>query len=528
MQNTYQIVRRYWWQLGVMLCSAIIVLQLYARYRQILWTSDDVVIQNLAFLWFQGLHHLAETGPDNFFLKIPFYWIVQSLAVNGPRTLLITSIFFNLICFIVYASVLRRWIARSGVGNSKLAVISSLLPLAWLATGSKDFYLGLLSPNSRNLEVAIAFLLVGLVLARHKYINFTKSTRIKSLLLVIFTGVFIYSDPYFLYFIFVPLVVTYGLGLLSANKLRPLAEGILLILLSFIAYKVTSAFMAYLHFYISAPVPTIVTLKQFWPQCSSVLLGIIRYFGIILFGQKLISLAGLRDVLNLFVLLIVLTQAVCSALSLTRNSDLWKAYPGIAFLLMPLVLVFISNPDGAVPGRYLIMLPFFAALLLAYAIFGSGHRLRIALVTVLISAISINGLTLARALIMHKPNLPPYPYFSLTARAGAVDGYAHYWVAGISTYLSKGQYNVNPLSCESGRFVYMNWYHDSAGTEKNMSSSFLVLTPQLTDLGCGISEAQNQFGATYISNVNNAESAVLIFPYNIGTRLDQWSADKTR
>src|SRR5665213_4467673 len=85
---------RHWRLYFYALLAAVVTLNVLRLHFSEPYDSDGVELQNNLYWWLHGIHGRAFLGPDNFFLKIPFYLIVEKLNFGGLALLFLTFLIF--------------------------------------------------------------------------------------------------------------------------------------------------------------------------------------------------------------------------------------------------------------------------------------------------------------------------------------------------------------------------------------------------------------------------------------------------
>jgi hypothetical protein len=509
------------------LLGGCIVVYLWTVLRHITnGVNFDVVGQiGLVQQWAHGLHSGAQLGATNYILKMPLYWLVNSIGFLSPMTrLLVLALICNLATFILLFLLFEKILKVYAVRDKKWLYLG----LFWLACIAGNVFWTDYA-NSRNLETVGGLLFVYLIL------KFLQQPRRQTAVLAMLTGsVVFFADSLQLYVCGVGIcayaIARWATNRLPARRLQAL-QVIGITLASFIGYKllllVIGSWLKISFF--NAPRQS---LHFSFDTLQGVFRSTLDVFGADVFKQPFDANTG-RELLGLIVL-IGIVFAIVRYRSTVRVRTVFAC--GLIIIAVN-YLVFIASGQAQAwaTSRYLIMVPIFAILVLATIQPAKREKLSQKLWLGWFCMALLSCLLLAGALIIKWPERHAKDAH-IFATVKFLDGQQYalssreYGVT--TTYFSLGKAQVLPLLCTpDNRLVPTDLYFDKAAFARFQKTD--ALTPILIPTGgivsdhsiCSQHDIENQFGpATAGFDVLDI-GTVLVYPaQQIHAKLPEYSA----
>ncbi len=479
-------------------------------------TSDDVAIQTVfsQHLKLHGRPGRAWLGEDNYMLKVPFYLLMGQLFANSRGALLATAVIFNCLGFALF-------FYSSYYFYKKLRAEDGLLhmSLLWLVSIS-GFYLILftINPNQRNVEIGLYFFILTLF-ARYidQKISFEGRKRFLAALLLAIFGLFLYSDPFFVFMLVIPLLLLFGGYLYFQAFQRRMLHSSLFLIASLGISSVWK--VVFEHFGIMTRKPQVhfILFEQLGPNLVKAWRAYFYFFSAGFWGKNALSLGTLRVLLNAFIMaLVFIAPAFIWWQRKKKRLDPWLLFWFTQPVYITTVFVMsnttVLNGDGSF--RFLVLVPFFAPLMLALFVREiRNRRLRTLLVAIVVAATVLNvGLTFKTAIqqISGRP-YDPNRLQQLTIRAvqkqGLEKGFGSYWDSNINIYLSGGKVVVIPANCADVQHFLM----DDKDLHISAHRSFYIYNPTNVQ-HCSEDKLAQTLGQP--SKVVPIEDGVRLFIYN--------------
>lgn len=483
------------WSLGATV-FVLTALAVVASHRLHAYNSDDVAIQVALFNLRLGHANQIILAYDSFIIKAPAYWLLHWLLREGRAALLVTALSFNLVGIGAYTWSFWRLTTASKVSRWPRAAA-----LVWLISLGTSLFGLMVNPNTRNLEIGLSFGLVALIASLYER-NWRPSGRIAWAGLVagaILVGLFLFSDPYFIYVLIGPLLLFCLVDWVGRGGVRSFWLAGWLVG-SLICQRLWLAIFHWLGVGLYTQPPRLPDLSQLGHNAYLLVQGLTSLLGADWFGRNAASFGAVRTGLNFIWLSLGLIAAAYWLIVWLRQSkshDRWLGFLAGQALLTMVVFMLNTNISGLDDRRYLIIVPFSLAPLLS----ASFSRLRPARLKRLAGwllglSIGLNLLYLFAQLRLPAASDQPSRAIIATAAAhGATKGYAQYWDSNINTYLSSNSVKFIQANCVDGRTEPYYWVLNTNVLNVPAHRSFYLLRrPAASPLQCAPEAVVTQFG----------------------------------
>lgn len=505
---------RYLWPVGCVTGAVLLVASLVASHYNRQYNSDDVALQTILSQWARGYHHVATVGSDNFILKAPLYLVLGRLTHNGRSALLLTGLILNIAGFGLFVASMRYFVERMG-GTKELLV----LPLLWLSSLGTYFGYILTNPNLRNVEIGMAFALLMLVA---KYLDGQLAVGPARLVLYLLAvGLFLYNDPYFLYFVVVPLLVLLGIILLREGSSPRAARLGAFLASSVLVFKLVDVLARAVGFEANGGNVTFTSLSQIWPHVELLIQGTLTICRADFFSMQVIGFEALHALLGLAVVLVLV-----AFLFLTRRGPEiggpWRWFFGLLPAFIAAAFVLSNQTVNGGSTRFLVMLPFLAVLLVALVLQAANPRVRRLGAAVVLLAGVANVVVSARSfsLPLRSPNAANYVAVDAATKSGLHKGYAGYWSSNIDTYLSGDRIDFIQVECAAPpRLRPYRWLSDDAILQKPASRSFYLYEADNFSIACSRDDVIRQFGEPAEVSTIDAKTELMVFDHDLAADL---------
>lgn len=494
-------------KLLIAMAALVFCLSLFAAHSARPYSSDDVSVQTIVQSWDRGQKRNAVMGTDNWLIKIPVYKVQDIITKHNSRNkLFFETLLFNAILLFGVIVFIRALVPKT---KSKIDQLITYLPVTWflglsVLPLSDNFsqpsrITTFISPDLRNAELGIA-LLVLLWVYNYLRTPSAASSRfgIKAWLLFLFLGLFLYSDPYFLYTLILPSLalslVFWFRNVLSHKKLILISLFLLgSVVLSMLIGKASSA-LGY---------TTVDNIgKQFigfqgvWQNLSDYLLGQFKLFGADFWGQNF-NFKLIIPLLNSLLLVGSLAALYHAFRSPKKGSP--SMTTGLALIAGFNFLVFVTSVTASpYADRYLIASALSQVIVLSIvSVKILNPRLRIALIAILCAGVLINTTANLKLIGEHsfgsgtKPNALNLRIIKQVKQTGITKGYANYWDGNINTYLSDLNTWFLPVECRDQKLYKLPLAINKPAFDEPASKSFYLYSnkdeaPSL--IGCDTQE----------------------------------------
>ncbi len=474
--------------------------------------SDDTFVQNNLHWWQSGTHETTFLGTDNFFLKLPIYFILEGLNLSPRKTAFLTLIIFIYGMFLLFYYAMARLSRVFNWFHDKHLAVATL----FLAS-NPGLYMIAKNLNVRNLEIGLAFLLlIPLV-----FIFLGKLNKKLLPILVLGMSIFLFSDPYFLYVFFVPLMAILLFTWRDAPPKSRRNTGIILgvLVLSILLAKLWTPTIA--HFGVLSPGSEIHVaelnelpgnVKLWGKSMMRVFNADIRHpasnDSFVLAFQNFVLIAVLF-IFSLYILVRCLRK---------KNKDPWQIF--IAVLPITISVIYMLQPSEYLNEfRYLVIAPFGLAFILALLLETTKKGLRVAVTTLVLLLSLMNTLYIVPRVIEGdmRPNAINDTMVDFMTKRNLTKGYADYWSGNTNTYFSKQSIAFLQVYCNpEGRLQPMEWLVDSGPYIKESSNSFYIYDKEgFYTRDCSPEEAVEQLGRPQEVVDINEQYQVAIYNYDI-------------
>jgi len=510
-------------------------------YHAITYNSDDVAMQNALLHWRPFSHNIFFGDKDvAFILQAPLYWLVSLVLEPGRRAMFASGLVLSLINFVLvyYASLYFLRVLKIKI------TLTTLLPLLWVTSFTYALNRIFLGTNLHNITVGLIFVLLMLIskLCRGEIAQGRRITKIFwYVAIAIGTSLAIVNDRYFLYFGVVPAAILIAWRALDKHwTIRQVIAPLILLALGYgVAALVTgllgSAGMTLLP---GVGSPGFASFSVAGTYGINAIHSLLVIMGADFFGQRLFGLGGLLALLNLALLVLALYAA--GKLLVTSGSRYLEIRVlSIVFWLILAAYCFSSFNMGAIQTyRYLVIVPFTAALLLAaYCRLKVKNQLviriafTIAIVLNLIA--SVSGLAPSAKVIdgaiavkgQSNNQSANYDLIAFLKSADLQKGYSSYWSSAINTYLSKGTVDVLPVKCtKPGWTVPHVWFVDRNSYLKKSKKSFYMFDSN--NHPCPQYKVREQFGQPEQEYIFNGK-LIWVYGHDIVKDMNTSALNKT-
>ena len=504
------------WRAAYAGCLLLLILNLGIAHALRWYNSDDVALQTILGQWQRGYHATAHLGADSFILKVPLYLAVDLVVDNGRAALLLTSLILNVTGFVLFVASVRYFTKKLSLERPHLVI----WPLLWVAGLGLMLANALITPNLRNLEIGLAFLLIMLV--AKCWDGEVELSPARILVAVPVLGLFLYDDPYFLFVYVVPLIALLlaGFAVRRDDKRPALLAGVLAG--GVVAYKVIELVLRAVGLSplrLDASVADLAAIRQHF--------RLLVHGGLQLFEADLIdrplSLAHPRPLLNLVVLL----GALLYPLALWRRpagfrEEPWCWFFGVLPLVVAAIFVFSNQASDLASARYLVFVPFVAVVVIGVGLQGIETKsLRNAAVVVVAAATAVNVVTTVDYYREQRGGANQINRVVVAAAIGdgLTKGYAGYWSSNINTYLSRDRVDFIQVECVDARARPYPWLTDDGVLAKRASRTFFLWEADDARSGCTYDDLLRQFGDPgRVVPVTDAKK-LLVYDYDLAQRM---------
>lgn len=467
-------------RLVALLGTALAALAILATSATHTYTSDDVAQQNAVATLSVHSHRVLDLPQNTYVLKLPIYAALQLLPVTPWTRLFAVTLLLGLATFALF-----YWAAYSFVKMYAHVGLASLAPLLWLPSLGIAIGGVLIAPNSRNFEIGLAFASLTVMARwyRREAPLTDRRTVERAAVFAVTLGLLFFDDPYFAYLLAAPVLLVFGGSwLLFGEDKRALS--IFVAMLAALA----SAKLWYWCFWLLglhagqgsgafATLPAIARNAQLFVQ------GVLDLFNANIFGHPILSLETTALELNL---LILATTMLSPFLLFYRSvrQDIWKVFMVLQPPLIAAAFIFSDEIVNAGSDRYLVLLPFYAALIFSVVIAGLvTPRVRNLLIAMILLAAILNVLATSHASLGGRDN--PNAESQATARIAMAHhltkGYASYWNAGINQYFADNKVLFIQSGCSRATGVkpYRQLLNEQA-LQRPAATSFYLYDPSAT------------------------------------------------
>lgn len=522
----------------LLICLAVLFYRLWTTYLLRPFNSDDVFWQAILLQWQPFDGSTVTLGNSSVYVdKIPFYKILGHFFAPSRDLLFLEAALPASAGFAGFYVASLYFLKRLKVRLTYL----TLLPFIWMASFGYAFASLYLNPNWRGFQLGLTFVVFALVAAvLHGEIKLKAwYSKLLAVLLAIYAGLQIYSDPYFLYFTIAPLVIlllfVYAIRKINKRQFWAIASlvGVSLVFSKVFAYVAFSAGVRTTTDYPMEFVDFENLAHTTWNSIHSI---IIIFSGNI-FGLPLKDLGTLVALLNLSLLGFLTYKLYRYIKGLPRDTvkitldQIW-----LYFLLGVCLLVFVTHSIstlgvGTDTYRYFLLFLLIFVLLFALVLSKIKHKLlRNILAILLIGATLLNisqvapksNSPLVQGVDHNKANLLNNIVINLAHDRGYTKGYANYWDASIGTYLSGGSISFLPSLCTDGQTKKFHWLINDNAFDRVADKSFFFVNPDPSaPPTCNLKNIDRQFGKP-VEEIKIGNKTLYLYDYDISTRMQNF------
>jgi len=518
----------------LIVCLVLMSFNLIAIYKLRPFNSDDVFWQAILLHWHPFEGTLTTLGNSSIYVdKIPFYEFFNHFFEPSRKVLLIEAAINALLGFTGFYLASVYFLKKM---KAKLSYVT-LLPFVWLAGFGYSFVQLYLNTNWRGFQLGISFAIFALVAAVwYGDIRFKAWwSKLGLLLVTAYAGLQMYSDPYFLYFTIGPLTLL-SLILFITKKINK--QQFLIVFLPVIVSLLFSKLFAVI--FHAAGIRTtmdypmeFIHFENIADSFSGSIHSIIIIFSSDFFGLPLKNPTIIAPILN-FVLLSFISVAVFAFLKTLRGmkwkklsfDTIWKL-----FFIGICVLVFGSHTistlgQGTFTYRYFLLFALVFAFIFSWTLASMKDGVKKNIVVTLLILATLFNLTgtasgrqdAARPDVANNTaNILNDTVINTVKARGYTKGYANYWDANISTYLSAGKVSFLPSVCNDHKANKWYWLINDNAFDKKVQKSFYFLNPDVP-AACQAKDIDRQFGkATDIVRLGN--KTLYFYDYDISSKL---------
>jgi hypothetical protein len=388
-----------------------------------------------------------------------------------------------------------------------------ILPAFLLINFSKVFYQIIGIPSLRNIEFAIALVLL---IYFDNYLSLSGKKLLKLGIFLVMLLLFI-SDPYFIYVFAIPLLLILFVKAFKNSRywsvaglltITIIADTLIRLLLNktqyFLFSGVSNAHLVYaskIGSNIDLTIKGILNILGSFPSLHTLSFFSIPLFLLGVYGLWQMFRVGLKDKKHISLLMLPL-----------------------AFVFTILAYITSGQPTDIETCRYLIFIVFLLPFGIAYAIskFSSKHiRALIAFGLILLSLANFIQM---KSQFKNRNNVNQYEnnleIIKVVQELGLSYGYTGYWSAGINTFLSGNKTQFIQVACADHRVLPQKWLASNSWFEKgSYSGKTFLMTKGLEE--CSLEDVTKQFGKpTQIFSLplGDGTTSLMIFDYNIAEK----------
>lgn len=501
----------------LVLALALFAASLFATSLVRPFTSDDVAQQNAVATFTSSSPVNLDTPQDTYVLKLPVYAALSVLPIPPAVTLRATELILSLAGFALF-----YWAALSFIRTYARPQVAYLMPLLWLSGLGTGLAVVLANPNTRNLEVGLAF--AALALAARWYNGEWRAARhwgiaapaILSLLL----GLLLYDDPYFSYTLAGPIILLFGSKWLFFGKDRRalvLSTGVLVAL---VLGQVWHCIFWLVGIHAGHASASFASLTRVIHNPELFVRTALDLFNANIFGRPVLSLQSLALELN-FLLLATTLLAPLLLLSHKVRQDIWKVFVVLQPLFLALVFIMGSMAVDTASGRYLVLLPFCTVFVLAVAVvplLTTRSRNLLTGALLLVTILNVGSTITTYFNRGDDPNAENQEIVRIAKAHHLTKGYASYWNAGINQYYADSKILFIQSGCSrtTGVKPYRLLLNEQV-LHRQASSSFYLFDPAATR--CTEADFARFFGMPQSVVELSGRKRLLLYDYDITSRM---------
>jgi hypothetical protein len=436
-----------------LLIATIATLSIATNLASWTFTSDDVAQQTIA-------HDLMQPGPhaillenDTYVSKLPVYLVFNSVLRPGRTQLVLESLVFN----ITMVLLLFWWWRMSSFSKP-----TAWLPFLWFLAAGVFWMSQTINPNTRNVDIGIMLLYAAYAIKGARASLKTHSMKLPLAILGFgaIGGCLSYDDPYFLFFIVLPLLLALFIQFYVRKSFLLIMLLVTILIICLGVYFSIAEVLKHFGLLISnknelSTIAATITHPKDIPrralQVMNAYLSLLgaspAYMQPDSFEWLRISANGVIVLLGLSGLWIIVRK---------KSYEILRLYLPITFIAVFACLtitgIFITES-----ARYLIVLLPTTALLVDITLQQLRrlrplyYRIAAAAVVIAVTCNTVQALThLHQSQSSQPQNQISYRLASVMQKNNVSAVYATYWLSNITYYLSDYHANVLPAICSKG------------------------------------------------------------------------------
>jgi hypothetical protein len=387
-----------------------------------------------------------------------------------------------------------------------------------------------ISPNTRNLEIGLAVLsLAGFALYLERGLQWG---HVRNRLVVIGTaallGVFMYSAAYYLIFVLAPLGLLLSVNMAVSGLDRRQVRLLLFLAASAVVSVVCRGILDQVGWVQKGEPVRFVTADQIGFHLQLLLESGLTIFGANFLGHRVLSFDSVRSIAQLSILVPILASPIWLSKKYRLSDQIWRYYFALLPYFVALAFVFTSYVGDFESRRYLVILPFAAAVTVAFVYQDlSEPRLRKLLALSLVMNIVLGIYSVGSKIDASDPrNVRSAETISLVRSVGLEKGYTHFWLSNINTYLTRNDVAFIQVVCVEERLRFYPWLTDDGILEKPAQSTFYLYDARSEDIvDCTPERLINQLGDPAQILAIDKSTTLAIYDYDISTKFDEHGGD---
>lgn len=520
------------------ICSVLISYNLVKTYYLRPFTSDDVFWQTILLTWEPFKDGTVTLGNSSIYVdKIPFFSFFNGVFDPSRKILFLQSAIACLTGFAAFYVSSMYFLKKLGAKLSYL----NLSPFIWFASFGYSIAVLYLNPNWRGFQIGISFATFALVAAVYYDDLKIKSIISKALVLlfILFAGLQLYSDPYFLYFTLGP--ITLLSIVLFLKKKATLHKSIIVFgssVLAVLFAKLFAAVSSQAGIRTSVGYPMqFVPFDKLWSNIDGSLQSLLVIFSADFFGLKVTTFDAVIALLNFSLVGVAfyMSYRYISRRRVAANSSwdfmrIWETFFAAVGILIIGTYTFSTLAEGSFTYRYLLMLVLVLVLLLAIVVGTTKNTQLRNLLACLLLLSSLGNLVITQSgqqdarrseVVGNRANALNYTIIDVVKSEGYSKGYTNYWLADISTYLSGGKISFLPSLCASDTKKF-HWLINDEAFEKTANRTFYLIDPDIpAPATCPVESVIGQLGEP-VKTVYIGNKTLLLYDYDISSKIDDF------
>jgi len=520
-------------------CLLLLTVSLYFTYQSWSYNSDDVSWQTILLTWNVFNGHVAYMGArDNFLANVPLFVLFGRFLPMNRTALFVESASFAGLNFMLFYMAGLYFLKRCRVRISYF----SLMPFLWLSSFGFGFSQLYMNTDWRDFEAGVSFIffmLAAMVCFDDVELLKTWSSRLMAGVTCVIASIFIYSDPYFLYFTIVPIVILFFAMFMMKKVSR---RTLLIVTASALFSTALARIIGYGTVRAGLLIPAgtgivLSSLHDVIPNLGHALAGLLTVFGVAYDGRS--ALSGTITSITSAVCNVVLVGFIlyCLYRSKPSRSTIESSAPNVlaltsTFLTLLIIIIVsaytFSNVTVVGNYRYLFLAVFAGTLLLALRS-ATLQKTRnvfmfvLTLATALNVVVSYSGASSVNAQApISRPNAQNTALVDTIKRLGLTKGYTNYWDGNINTYLSAGKVEFLPVGCSKGKTDPLDLLVDSSLFKQLATKSFFVddSINNGADPACSGPQVVAQFGQPS-QEIRVSNYTIFVYSYDIAAKMPE-------